>query len=272
MHRDWKEVRILIWGKTYPELSTKYYETVCTGGVTEEGDFVRLYPIPFRYLAEDVSFSKYQWIKARIKKSSEDPRPESFKVDPESIVLEEKVLPTKEWLNRKPIIFKSTKYIFNSAEELFIENKNKRTSMGFVKPKKILGIEIEERPPEDYIAFVKKFEENKERSKQTELFGFLTPTEIRKLQYISKRFKIHWCCENDNCKGHKMSILDWEAYELVRKAGINHAYEKLSQILFSKDIDLGFFLGNFRLHPTAFTIGGIWYPKKSNLAPNLKLF
>src|SRR6266567_8148955 len=33
----YEEKKILIWGKTYPELSIKHLETVCTGGVTEDG-------------------------------------------------------------------------------------------------------------------------------------------------------------------------------------------------------------------------------------------
>ena len=37
-----EEKKILIWGKTYPELSTKDLETVCTGGVTEDGRPIRL--------------------------------------------------------------------------------------------------------------------------------------------------------------------------------------------------------------------------------------
>ena len=42
---------MLIIAKTYPELSAKYGETVCTAAVDETGNPLRLYPIPFRYLA-----------------------------------------------------------------------------------------------------------------------------------------------------------------------------------------------------------------------------
>jgi len=31
-------IRVLIWGKTYPELSKRYTETVCTPGVREDED------------------------------------------------------------------------------------------------------------------------------------------------------------------------------------------------------------------------------------------
>jgi len=52
--------KVLIWGKTTPQLSTKHMETVCTGGCLEDGSPVRLFPIPFRYLAGDRQFHLYQ--------------------------------------------------------------------------------------------------------------------------------------------------------------------------------------------------------------------
>ena len=43
-----KQERILVTVKTYPTLSRKYGETVCTAGVREDGTWVRMYPVPFR--------------------------------------------------------------------------------------------------------------------------------------------------------------------------------------------------------------------------------
>ena len=47
---EWQEKRALIIGRASPEPSRKHIETVCTGGITEQGDVLRLYPIPLRYL------------------------------------------------------------------------------------------------------------------------------------------------------------------------------------------------------------------------------
>ena len=54
--------RILITVKTYPTLSRKYGETVCTAGLREDGTWVRLYPVPFRRLDQADRYSKYDWI------------------------------------------------------------------------------------------------------------------------------------------------------------------------------------------------------------------
>ena len=40
--------RVLIIVKTYPTLSRKYGETVCTAGLREDGSWMRIYPVPFR--------------------------------------------------------------------------------------------------------------------------------------------------------------------------------------------------------------------------------
>ncbi len=40
--------KVLITVKTYPTLSAKYDELVCTAGFREDGTWIRLYPVPFR--------------------------------------------------------------------------------------------------------------------------------------------------------------------------------------------------------------------------------
>jgi hypothetical protein len=84
----WQTKRILILGTTYPSHSKKYSEIVCTGGIEEDTcRMIRLHPIPMRYLEESQRFKKFQWIDAKIHKHDSDPRPESFRIDPQSIVL-----------------------------------------------------------------------------------------------------------------------------------------------------------------------------------------
>ena len=67
--------RVLITVKTYPVLSRKYAELVCTAGVTEAGEWRRLYPIQFRQLQDGQKYRKYQWVEADIEKSDTDDRP-----------------------------------------------------------------------------------------------------------------------------------------------------------------------------------------------------
>ena len=54
--------RVLITVKTYPTLSRKYGETVCTAGVRHDGSWLRIYPVPFRRLDEAEQYRKFDWV------------------------------------------------------------------------------------------------------------------------------------------------------------------------------------------------------------------
>ncbi len=73
-----RDLRLLVNCKTYPAISTKYIETVCTGGVQESGEFVRLYPVPFRFLDEHERYDRWDVIHVRAYKDTKDSRPESW--------------------------------------------------------------------------------------------------------------------------------------------------------------------------------------------------
>ena len=42
------KTKVLITVKTYPAISKKYEELVCTAGFLEDGAWIRIYPIQFR--------------------------------------------------------------------------------------------------------------------------------------------------------------------------------------------------------------------------------
>src|ERR1035441_3799707 len=139
----------LIWGKTYPELSKKYIETVCTAGVLESGKPVRLYPITYRYL-NDEQFKLYQWITAGIQKNPNDTRPESYKIDCDSIQVGEPLPTTQdEWGKRAEFMFRDKGWQFESAEALQRSQKKDRISIGVVTPEEITKVEVIERSEED---------------------------------------------------------------------------------------------------------------------------
>ncbi|MBP9581870.1 MAG: hypothetical protein KBE38_06915, partial [Ignavibacterium sp.] len=78
-------MKILITVKAYPAISKKYNETVCTAGITEEGRWIRIYPIPFRQLDYNNQFRKYEWIELDLEKNPSDFRPESYR--PKNLLL-----------------------------------------------------------------------------------------------------------------------------------------------------------------------------------------
>lgn len=260
---QFKSHRILIWGKTYPELSRQYEETVCTGGILEDGRPVRLYPIPLRYLEEENQFSKYQYITADIAKSPEDPRPESYKIRPHSIVPGDKIPTNGNWEARSDILFQYDGWQFDSVEELMEHQREEGTSIGVVMPKEIMNISVYTRPDADRIEFKAKRDmlqkQRETKSMQVPLFGVDTIPNLMDLAYISQRVVVNWRCSSGT---HRMQIYDWEVIEFQRKFGIGAALERVQQIINLDTYDIRFFLGNFRLYPNRFGIVGLWYPKQ----------
>ena len=99
----WAKRKVLVTVRTYPVPSKKSIEVSCTAGITEDGQWIRLFPIPSRFLDSDKRFSKYQYIEADVTKSQSDIRPESYKINIDSIkILSQQSLPTdNHWESRK---------------------------------------------------------------------------------------------------------------------------------------------------------------------------
>jgi hypothetical protein len=75
-------------------------------------------------------------------------------------------------------------------------------------------------------------------------------------------------CDDDKCKGHEMSILDWEidalyhrliAEHLVPDIAADHVVEMIQERMLAPSIDARLYLGNLSSHPQSFTIVGLWY-------------
>src|SRR4029078_9341054 len=74
--------KVLITVTTYPLPSRSYDELVCTAGVLENGQWIRIYPVPLQFLKGlrkdgKIETFKYNWIELEVKKRTDDFRPES---------------------------------------------------------------------------------------------------------------------------------------------------------------------------------------------------
>lgn len=83
--------------KAAPRRSQTFGETVCCAGIDRRGDWVRLYPVSFRALADAQKFGRWDHIRYRWSrpKASKDTRTESRRVDPHSIEVIGKLRPTE---------------------------------------------------------------------------------------------------------------------------------------------------------------------------------
>lgn len=252
------KAKVLITVKTYPLPSEGYQELVCTAGVLEDGAFIRLYPIDYRYRPYSQWYSKYQWIELDVEKNAEDPRPESHRPKRGTVIkpIGDPIPTSKDnWAERKRYV------LAKGTQTMCTLNAKDQTqkSLGIIRPTRVREFIVE--PAErDWKP------EWKALFSQQLLLG---PAQ-KPLEKIPYKFSYVFDCEEPGCKGHRMMIEDWEVGELYRKMrdkfkneGI--AAEKVKERFLGEicapDRDPHFFVGTVLKFGTWVVLGVFW-PKK----------
>ena len=255
--------RVLIWGKTYPELSWKSKETVCTGGCTEDGKPIRLYPVNLRYLERHQQYNLYDWVELPVARNIADPRPESHKVDPSKLRVVGKLGPEHGWVDRRRIIEADTSWHYDCLQDLKHRQQESSNSLGLVPVGAVDDVQLVERPDAD---------RRKHEAKLNELRATIDLFEVEQkaLEFIPYRVRLHWRCRRLDgaaaCRGHTAGVLDWGLMQLGRKAGPTAALQKMQDLCDLRRYDLRLFVGNFFLHQRVFGIIGLWYPLRDATA------
>jgi hypothetical protein len=262
--------KVLIAVKTYPTLSNKYDELVCTAGFKENGNWVRIYPIPFRKLDYDKQYSKYDWVEVDLERNTSDFRLESFK--PTSIETAFNIvshLDTEDsWRLRKEIVLQN---VHTNMTILIAEAKEEKkyTSLAVFKPKEIHDFIIEKSERE---WDKKKLDRLKANAQQLNLFkNSDNPFEVvQKLPY-----KFSFKFSSDDGIVRTLMIEDWEIGALYWNSLKRHEGDEAKACAdvkskyfddFAKTKDLYLFLGTTRefhlIAPNPFVIIGTFHPKK----------
>lgn len=132
--------KVLITVMTYPHPSRGYQELVCTAGITEGGEWVRLYPIDYRYRPRHQQFKKYQWVEVGLAPhgSGNDRRKESRKPDLDSIRILGKPLSTANgWHERRTIVDRLPVHTVKALQHLY---DTELVSLGVVRPARVLDM------------------------------------------------------------------------------------------------------------------------------------
>lgn len=198
--------RILVTVKTYPTLSKKYGETVCTAGVREDGTWVRIYPVPFRRLEAQEQYRKYDWIECRLIRNKRDQRPESFRPYGQSDLLPVGHIATSHrWRERRRILLGNAK-VYERRDEIVAAAKANQMSLCVFKPTRVLDLVWEEDEREWNSAKLAAIRKVHSQSDMFEDNDWRTTFEIiPKLPYnFSYRF------EDSAGETSELQILDWE--------------------------------------------------------------
>lgn len=260
--RETKKALVVV--RTYPTPAKKGVEVSCTAAITEKGEWLRLHPIPYRFLLPDQRFGKYQWIELTVTKSS-DARPESYTPIASTIKIVSKPLPTtKKWQARKRILFPLRAHCLCClARE---RDEKGHPTLGFFRPKTINRLVMSPSGPNWTHAQLAIL-------RQEHLFEKRPAQELEKIPFI---FRYEFECEDDSCRGHKIFCTDWEMGESYRKwrAKYGDEWEAKFRQRWETDMiqknDTHFFVGTVRRYPKTWIIVGLFYPPRT--ANKLLLF
>jgi hypothetical protein len=266
MEHPQEKKKALIVVRTYPVPAKKGVEVSCTGAITDKGEWLRLFPVPYRLLSHDQRFRKYQWVEVTVTKAS-DPRPESYKLKSDGIRILSDPLPTANgWQSRKDIILPLRAHCLCCLRKQ--RDEHSYPTLGLFRPKRIERLIME---PEDadwtpaQLAILS----------QQDLFQKKPEKELEKIPFS---FRYEFQCEDDSCPGHKIICTDWEMGESWRKWKVQYgdAWEAKFRQRYETEMiqkyDTHFFVGTVRQHPGTWIIVGLFYPPKAPEDTNLTLF
>lgn len=283
-------VKVLITVTTYPLPSRSYDELVCTAGMLEDGSWIRIYPVPFKFLTglrSDgmVSSYKFTWIELNLKKRTDDFRPESH--SPENYnfediqVLGNIPIPTAKkakaaaWLQRKDLC---TKFTYTNMSQLIEESRAPgNVSLATFRPTQLTGFDIEEDEREWK-------QEWKDQIKQLDMF-FESQDQTNGMRKMIEKlpYKFFYKFKDSEGTDRRLMIEDWEIgmlyFNCLKKHGTEkEALEKVKQRYWTEFLekDIYFFLGttkqwHMRRSNNPFVIIGVFYPPKNIVAPPVSI-
>lgn len=265
--------QVLILVKATPQPSLQYGDTVCVAGVdmiSETPQWVRLYPVPFRYMEGDRQFRKYDVVEVRTRNAGADKRPESRKIDAVSIEVKQHL---DGWRRRTPWV---EPLVGPSMCELVAPAKAdiNAQSLGAIRPSEVIGMEFT-RHPGWTAEETKRFDDYRQ---QGDLFTETPPKLLEAPPFI---VHIVYRCEAPGCDRHRQRIIDWELTALQSryrsrdedelKAAVTRNF---LEIPFAANRSPLIFVGNQEdvRRRASFTALGLYYPEKSAIQQTAPLF
>lgn len=127
------ETEAIILIKAAPVIGTKHGETVCCAGIDLYGNWLRMYPVSFRVLDDARKFKRWEKVKFKWRRPTEDLREESRHVDSQSL----------EIIGRMPDREKS-RFLDKQIVTSLNEQRELGRSLALLKPQ-IHSFQIEEK-------------------------------------------------------------------------------------------------------------------------------
>jgi hypothetical protein len=251
---------LLILTKTYPSPSKKYRETSCVAALNQGGEMRRLFPIPYRLLDGEHQFQRWEWIRARITKANDDHRPESYKVDVDSIERIQKLGTAQGWAERLNWI---APHVLPNFEALETRRQATGETLGFIRPASFT-LQIRPSDSTDWT------QEELNKLIQDGLFDTAEVKSRILLRKVPFDFYYDYTCQSPSgplTYTHK--ITDWEACALYWNCQKDYGsdWERYFRARLEADFaqfkEIAFLMGTMHRFPDKWLIVGIVYPPKA---------
>jgi hypothetical protein len=260
---EWNDISVLVTVKAYPSIAADVGEAVCVAGIREDtGDWIRLYPLPFRDLPRDKQFDKYATISVAARKAPKDSRPESYVARVDTLEVVKAALPAGTWVKRRAVIDPLER---PSMCAIIREQEETHRSLGLFRPAE---------PPELVVQRHKDEGWAPEKQAVIDQARMLGP-DLPPLERIPYRFLYRYRCAGEpGCRGHEQTIIDWEIVQAFRrereamgeKAAVDWVLTRWTDDLWAPGRDSRIFTGNQAAHRASFMVLGVFWPPKASTA------
>lgn len=260
---------VIILVKAAPVMTSELEETMCVAGVRIDVSppcWVRLHPVPFRDLEDNLKFVKYQTVSLRARRPNTDRRPETWTPVHGSLELGNVIGTEKNWAHRRQIVERLGEARMCDLVEANRAGSGPGTpSLAVVRPAGRPKLEITEREPEQLSRW-RAFAEG--ALARQSLFD--DPSEPRAaFEVVPWRFLYQYRCSHPNCDGHRQTVVDWEISALWRHVRRSPNWQEKIRSKFEDELWEGresvLFVGNQERYPTAFLVLGIFWPREGDV-------
>jgi hypothetical protein len=211
--------------------------------------------VPWRLLAQDQRFRKYQWVDFTLTKATDDPRPESYHLRPDGIRILPKGLGTaKGWQARKDIVLPLRAHCLCCLTKQ--RDAQQYPTLGIIRPESIVRLRI----GPDAATWTDA------QLGMLRQLNFFAEAPKRELEKIPFKFYYDFRCPEPTCTGHMLMCTDWEMSESYRRWRSRYGdkwEEKFRQTYEFEMIhkhDTHFYVGTVASHPNRWIIIGLFYP------------
>lgn len=268
-------MRVMILVKAAPVLTSALQESMCVAAMSLDDPprWIRLHPVPFRDLADETKFHKYQEVTVEAFRPRSDRRPESWTPIEGSIVPGPTIRTDHAWSERRQRVDSlGSELTMCELVEMNRSGSGPDTpSLAVVRTREAPTFVIEERD-EDQLA---KWRSRAQAiGSQPSLFED-TGQPKAPFEVIPWRFSYRYHCLAPECnRGHKQTIVDWEVVALYRNVRSKGDWRELMRQKFEDELwgpgrESVLFVGNQEQHPQSFLVLGVFWPPRGSIQPSL---